>query len=382
MEKLDVTNLDSNQKLVLQQIFNNELISRIQISKNLGINKATISSILNKLKEKKLVNEVGQGKSTKSGGRKPIILEINKNFGYVISLDIAYHSIEIIYSYFNGELLKYESIPLANQKITHVLELLKYHINADENFGTHFGLLGIAISVHGIVNNEQEIIHLPFHELEKVSMIESIKEIADVPVIVENEANFSAIYECNVNNSLEINNLITLSIHKGIGAGLIIDQKLYRGVNGEAGEIGKTLVSSIEDNERTYHKIEDLCSQDALVNNINKRLNTQNTLSELKKMYYERNEIVLEEIQQFSIRIAILMYNLNMQLNPKVIYINCPLINEIPDLLDNIKTTFNQYTQKEIEISLTSNVKFATLFGATLAITQKILDIENIKLNF
>lgn len=76
------------------------------------------------------------------------------------------------------------------------------------------------------------------------------------------------------------------------------------------------------------------------------------------------------------------MYNLNMQLNPKVIYINCPLINEIPDLLDNIKTTFNQYTQKEIEISLTSNVKFATLFGATLAITQKILDIENIKLNF
>ena len=213
-------------------------------------------------------------------------------------------------------------------------------------------------------------------------MIESIKEIADVPVIVENEANFSAIYECNVNNSLEINNLITLSIHKGIGAGLIIDQKLYRGVNGEAGEIGKTLVSSIEDNERTYHKIEDLCSQDALVNKINKRLNTQNTLSELKKMYYERNEIVQEEIQQFSIRIAILMYNLNMQLNPKVIYINCPLINEIPDLLDNIKTTFNQYTQKEIEISLTSNVKFATLFGATLAITQKILDIENIKLNF
>lgn len=382
MKQIDALDLNENQRRVIQQIFNNKLISRVQISKDLNINKATISSILNKLKEKKLVNEVGHGESTKSGGRKPILLEINKHFGYVISLDIAYGSIEMIYNYFNGEILKHESIPLSNKKMSHVLDLLKQHINTDEKYGTHHGLLGISISVHGIVNNNQEIVHLPFHEIEDISITESIKDIANVPIIVENEANLSAIYECNENNDLAVNNLITLSIHKGIGAGLIIDKKLYRGTDGEAGEIGKTLVSVIQNNHKTFHKIEDICSQDALVHNLEERLNQKLTMTALKKLYYDKNEIVVDEINQFSMRIAILIYNLNMQINPEAIYINCPLINELPDVLEAIKSAFMTYTNKNVEICLTSNVKFSTLLGATLAITQKVLKIDNIKLNF
>lgn len=52
MEKLEALNLDENERQVLQQIFNNRYISRIQISKNLEINKATISNLLNRLKLK------------------------------------------------------------------------------------------------------------------------------------------------------------------------------------------------------------------------------------------------------------------------------------------------------------------------------------------
>ena len=63
--------ISMNERRVLKQIFNNHNISRTQISKNLEINKATISNILNALKKKSLVIEVGEGNSTKSGGRKP-----------------------------------------------------------------------------------------------------------------------------------------------------------------------------------------------------------------------------------------------------------------------------------------------------------------------
>ena len=73
---------------MLKEIFNHQNISRTEISKNLGINKATISSILNKLKSKSLVREVGEGDSTKSGGRKPILLKVNHLYGYFISLDL------------------------------------------------------------------------------------------------------------------------------------------------------------------------------------------------------------------------------------------------------------------------------------------------------
>ncbi|HDB5282002.1 TPA: MarR family transcriptional regulator, partial [Staphylococcus aureus] len=77
--------MNDNEKRVLREIYNHHNISRTQISKNLEINKATISSILNKLKYKSLVNEVGEGDSTKSGGRKPILLKVNHLYGYFIS---------------------------------------------------------------------------------------------------------------------------------------------------------------------------------------------------------------------------------------------------------------------------------------------------------
>ena len=70
-----------NSKLVLQQIFNNENISRAQISKNLNLNKATVSSIFNELEEQRLVEKHGEGDSTKIGGRKPIMLNINRDYG-------------------------------------------------------------------------------------------------------------------------------------------------------------------------------------------------------------------------------------------------------------------------------------------------------------
>ncbi|MEM5418511.1 ROK family protein [Staphylococcus gallinarum] len=382
MEKLEALNLDENERQVLQQIFNNRYISRIQISKNLEINKATISNLLNRLKLKKLVTEVGQGDSTKSGGRKPILLEVNKHFGYTISIDIAYHSIEILYSYFDGETMKHQSVPLESNKMSDIIAMIKQYVNADAYYETEFGLLGVAISVHGIVNEQQEIIDLPFHDLEDISIVEAIKQVTNVPVILENEANLSAIYERDYQGNLEINNLISLSIHKGIGAGLIIDKKLYRGNAGQAGEIGKTLISNVATDEPTYLKIEDLCSQEAIIQHLTKQLNTTMTVDKVKKHYVEGDYTVTQTLELFCKRIAVLVHNLNSQMNPEMIYINCPLINEIPELLEKIKHMSCKFNSNNNNVAITSNVQYATLMGAAIAITQQILDVHDIKLNF
>ena len=124
--------------------------------------------------------------------------------------------------------MKHQSVPLESNKMSDIIAMIKQYVNADAYYETEFGLLGVAISVHGIVNEQQEIIDLPFHDLEDISIVEAIKQVTNVPVILENEANLSAIYERDYQGNLEINNLISLSIHKGIGAGLIIDKKLYR----------------------------------------------------------------------------------------------------------------------------------------------------------
>ena len=381
MENNLFLNINSNEKLVLKEIFNHQNISRTEISKNLGINKATISSILNKLKSKSLVREVGEGDSTKSGGRKPILLKVNHLYGYFISLDLTYSSVEVMYNYFDGNVIQHESYKLPNDNVSSILDILKEHVDVHEKHDTIHGLLGMSISIHGVVDNDQNVIYLPFHKTDGVSITEMLKEFAQVPVMIENEANLSALYERNFKHSLSINNLIALSIHKGIGAGLIINNKLYRGANGEAGEIGKTLVSKVSNNVETYHKIEDIFSQEALLQNLSHQLGETLTLSKLIQCYKERNSVVVQEMEQFINKIAILIHNLNTQFNPNAFYVNCPLINEMPEILEEIKEQFKQYSRSEIQIKLNSNVKYATLLGGTLAIIQKVLQIEDIQLD-
>ncbi|MCD2478016.1 ROK family transcriptional regulator [Mammaliicoccus lentus] len=366
---------------MLKEIFNHQNISRTEISKNLGINKATISSILNKLKSKSLVREVGEGDSTKSGGRKPILLKVNHLYGYFISLDLTYSSVEVMYNYFDGNVIQHESYKLPNDNVSSILDILKEHVDVREKHDTIHGLLGMSVSIHGVVDNDQNVIYLPFHKTDGVSITEMLKEFAQVPVMIENEANLSALYERNFKHSLSINNLIALSIHKGIGAGLIINNKLYRGANGEAGEIGKTLVSKVSNNVETYHKIEDIFSQEALLQNLSHQLGETLTLSKLIQYYKERNSVVVQEMEQFINKIAILIHNLNTQFNPNAFYVNCPLINEMPEILEEIKEQFKQYSRNEIQIKLNSNVKYATLLGGTLAIIQKVLQIEDIQLD-
>lgn len=381
MENNLFLNINSNEKLVLKEIFNHQNISRTEISKNLGINKATISSILNKLKSKSLVREVGEGDSTKSGGRKPILLKVNHLYGYFISLDLTYSSVEVMYNYFDGNVIQHESYKLPNDNVSSILDILKEHVDVREKHDTIHGLLGMSVSIHGVVDNDQNVIYLPFHKTDGVSITEMLKEFAQVPVMIENEANLSALYERNFKHSLSINNLIALSIHKGIGAGLIINNKLYRGANGEAGEIGKTLVSKVSNNVETYHKIEDIFSQEALLQNLSHQLGEALTLSKLIQYYKERNSVVVQEMEQFINKIAILIHNLNTQFNPNAFYVNCPLINEMPEILEEIKEQFKQYSRNEIQIKLNSNVKYATLLGGTLAIIQKVLQIEDIQLD-
>ena len=369
--------ISMNERRVLKQIFNNHNISRTQISKNLEINKATISNILNALKKKSLVIEVGEGNSTKSGGRKPILLKINKHYGYYISMDLTYSSVELMYNYFDGTVLKHESYNLPDKKVSSILAILKTNIPTSESYDTSYGLLGMSVSIHGIVDHNQTIIHLPFHESEDISITDELRSLTQAPVIIENEANLSAIYERSIHSNSEMRNLIALSIHKGIGAGLIIDKKLYRGSNGEAGEIGKTLVLQ---NGETYNTIENICSQEALIQSISNKFEQNISLSELIELYHQHNDIVIQEIEYFTTKIAVLVHNLNTQFNPDMIYVNCTLINELPIILDSIKTQLHQYSTHSVQLNLTTNVKHATLLGGSIAIMQKLLNIDDIQL--
>ena len=98
-------------------------------------------------------------------------------------------------------------------------------------------LLGIGISIPGTVDSEEGIIKKCYLlRTENYNLKKSFEEF-NTNIYIDNEANLSAYYEF-LNKKGILSNLLYVSITDGLGLGIIIDGKIYRGSNNDAGEMG------------------------------------------------------------------------------------------------------------------------------------------------
>lgn len=299
-----------NLNLVLQQIFNNSIISRIDISHTLNLNKSTVSALYNELDKKGLLQEVGSGQSTNVGGRKPVLVKINEQYGYTISFDLGFHHLHVMGNYLNGEVFYYQRIELGSRDIQKILGMIDHQIKVSmQNDQTKRGLLGIGFSIHGIVQDNQ-VINSPFIDMEGVDLVELYSTKYRVPVLLENEANLSGVYERDFNDGKDKNNIIAISIHKGIGAGIILNRQLYRGINGEAGEIGRSLMFTENFTGSKNDKVEDFCSEDAIIEQVEVQTHQENlTREDIVQRNRAGDKVVQSELKHFAYAISRVIYN-------------------------------------------------------------------------
>lgn len=115
-----------NKKLVLQQLFNNAETSRAEIARQLNLNKSTVSSIYDELNEDGFIEGVRQGESTSSGGRKPHLVRLNRNYGYVASFNIGTSYMASMFNYLNGEIIQYNRKPIEKFDILNIRWIIEW----------------------------------------------------------------------------------------------------------------------------------------------------------------------------------------------------------------------------------------------------------------
>lgn len=81
-------------------------------------------------------------------------------------------------------------------------------------------------------------------ELEDLPLRTMLEERLDLPVFVDNDANCAALAEAYDGTQLAVRNLVMITVGTGIGGGLVLGGRIYRGATGAAGEIGHTLVGA------------------------------------------------------------------------------------------------------------------------------------------
>ena len=369
----------NNRKLVLQQLFNNKEISRAEIARQLHLNKSTVSSIYSELDDEGFIEEVRQGESTSSGGRKPHLVCLSHNYGFVASFNIGTSYMASMFNYTNGEIIQYNRQPIEQFDILNIMQMIKKEIKKMQKVDqTGHGLLAIGFSIHGIVY-QNKVLDSPFLELNGIDLQEYFEKEFAVPVVLENEANLAAVFEKDYYAADNISDLITISIHRGIGVGVIANGSLYRGNRGMAGEIGRTLMNDHAGNGHKLVKVESLCSEDAIINQVKEVKGLKEIDSDQLVKLYHYDSQVLRIFDHAMELIAEASYNAIVSFGPQEVYFNSTLFEDIPEL-------FKQVQGKLIEMGAFSPIKMikgarmASLFGASSLAIHQALNLEDFQL--
>ena len=235
-----------NLSLVLRHIFDEAPISRAKIAAMTGLNKSTVSSLVDDLLRRGLIRE--NGVNSTGTGRPATLLEINPEAGCIIGVQFGVDFVAVALTDFFGKILwkrrlNTEPAETQDDTLAQTLELVKEAADACQI--ERGQLLGLGLSVPGTVNIEHgALIFAPNLQWQNVPLREIFSEHSGLNVFVENDANAAAIAEHLFGVARQIKDFIFVFVGVGLGGGLFLNGKLYRGNNGFAGEIGHTPIAA------------------------------------------------------------------------------------------------------------------------------------------
>lgn len=233
-----------NKSLVLDKIKYNSPISRASVASQVGLNKGTVSSLVNDLLEEHLVYESGPGES--SGGRRPVMLLFNEKAGYSIGIDLGVNYLLGVLTDLNGNIHTEKQITFKNLSYEEIeiklFETIEFLLTSTPE--CPHGVIGIGVGVPGIVDKDDNILLAPNLNWRNINLKEVLEERYNLPIIIENEANAGAYGEKNFGAGKDFENVIYVSAGIGIGVGLILNGSLYKGSNGFSGELGHMTIQA------------------------------------------------------------------------------------------------------------------------------------------
>jgi glucokinase-like ROK family protein len=366
-----------NKSIVLETIKNKHPLSRAQISEMTGLNKGTVSTLVNELIAENFVYEIGPGVS--SGGRRPVMLLFNKVAGYAIGVDLGVNYILTILTNLQGEIVAEKMEPLHDLTFEVVISKLISSIESMFKLipESTYGIVGIGIGIPGIIDDQGTVLFAPNLGWENTNIKEIIASKFNLPVTINNEANAGALGEKLFGIGKNVSNLIYVSAGIGIGTGIILNNELYKGGSGFSGEMGHFTIEVNGKKCRCGNKgcWELYASENALLEQA-KGLsifhNTQNkeiSLEELVQLADQGNKDVIHLFNTIGEYLGIGLTNIINTFNPELIIIGNRLtvaekwiINPIKRVIESRSLPFHQ---KGLNIEFSNLKTYSCALGAS-----------------
>ncbi len=230
-----------NERAVFAEIFRLGKVSRPELAQATGLSKPTISMALADLERARLVRPVGL--RTGNAGRAALLYEIRPQAGWVLAVDVGREFVRLALTDLVGDIAARRDEHRRGGETPD--ELVAWLGGLARGLAEEAGVTvgDITLTVYGtpgIHDKETSSLQLApnLPGWERPGAVELLAGVAaDAPYFVENDVDLAAVGEGAYGLGQGIDHFALVWIGTGIGMGVVIDGKLYRGAQGAAGEI-------------------------------------------------------------------------------------------------------------------------------------------------
>jgi len=226
-----------NRNAIYRLLYNrHEPLSMQEIAITLDMSLPTVIQNIKELQERDLVKEVGLFEST--GGRKAKAFACNHAARYAVGLDITRNHVGIVVIDLNGKVIKNErkQFPFVNSReyFAGVGDMVKKFVEECEIDNNK--ILGVGIALPVILSIDNTTVSYATVIDFKDGSVKDFAEFIPYPCLLSNDANAGGLAEMWVDGNVE--NVVYLSLNNSVGGSIIINNKIYVGVNNRSGEFG------------------------------------------------------------------------------------------------------------------------------------------------
>ncbi len=229
-----------NLSAIMNRLHEQAPLSRSALAEMTGLNKTTVSSLVQELIDQQFVREVGL--DTAGAGRPAMLLEFNPNAGCIISAEIGVGFVSVICANFAPEIIwRVEESTEQGADWRQVLDRLLILLNqAVEAACSLCGpVLGLAVGIPGLVDQKTgTLLFGPNLHWKNVPIGNLLREAFNFPVFVDNEANIAALGEYYFGAARNHSEILYVGGSSGVGGGIVQGGRLVDGAAGFAGEVG------------------------------------------------------------------------------------------------------------------------------------------------
>jgi glucokinase-like ROK family protein len=229
-----------NLSVIMHHLRENGPVSRATLAEMSGLNKTTVSSLVQELIDQRFIEEFGLNSA--GAGRPAILLRLNPSAGTILAAEVDVDVLTVIRTDFAAEITWRHREAIGREMGQQAIldRLLALLSDAAASARTAGGpLLGIAVGVPGLVDQETgTVLFAPNLGWVEVPLRSLLWEQFGCPAYVDNESNLAALGEHYFGVAQGHENVLFLSLGVGLGGGIIQEGKLYRGASGFSGEFG------------------------------------------------------------------------------------------------------------------------------------------------